>query len=93
MTSRRLSNPTGQKRQAGETVRTTAHWQKVHNMGPSPTPQMRLEGESPTRFYLAVLLAFTALYVLTAQRGPGWQDAGMLQWRAVNFDLAGWTAL
>lgn len=41
------------------------------------------------RLYLVVFLLFAVLYGATAQRGPAWQDSGILQWRVFTFDLAG----
>ncbi len=39
--------------------------------------------------YLAVLGMMLALYAVTTQHGPAWQDSGIFQWRILNFDLAG----
>ena len=41
------------------------------------------------RLYLAAFALFLAVYGLTSQRGPSWQDGGMFQWRILNFDLVG----
>lgn len=45
------------------------------------------------RLYLAVLAMFLAVYALTVQRGPAWQDSGIYQWRILHFDVAGWNGL
>ena len=39
--------------------------------------------------YAAVLFGALAIYIPTAQRGVPWQDSGMHQFRAINFDLTG----
>ena len=44
---------------------------------------------SARRLWLTVFAAAATLYVLTAQRGPSWQDSGIFQWRIHTFDLAG----
>ena len=43
--------------------------------------------------YVAVLATVLAIYALTAQRGPAWQDSGIFQWRILRFDLVGWLGL
>ena len=40
-------------------------------------------------FYLAVLGMMLAVYAVTTQQGPAWQDSGIFQWRILNLDLAG----
>jgi len=40
-------------------------------------------------FWLAVAGLMLAIYAVTAQRGPAWQDSGIFQWRILNFDLTG----
>ena len=39
--------------------------------------------------WLAVAGLMLAVYAVTAQRGPAWQDSGIFQWRILNFDLTG----
>ncbi len=39
--------------------------------------------------WLAVAGMMLALYAITAQSGPAWQDSGIFQWRILNFDLTG----
>ena len=39
--------------------------------------------------YAAICLVFATVFVLTAQRGPAWQDSGVYQVRIVEFDLVG----
>lgn len=53
----------------------------------------RGRGKGYTRLYLAVLAICGALYALTAQRGPAWQDSGIFQIRILDFDLFGWLGL
>ncbi len=48
---------------------------------------------SGKRLWLAVLLASAVLYLLTAQRGPAWQDSGTFQWRMHILDLRGYLGL
>lgn len=48
---------------------------------PSPRPPRRW---GPARVYLLVLLSAFALYALTAQRGPAWQDSGVHQLRTLQ---------
>ena len=50
-------------------------------------------GGSSRRLWLGVFAAAAALYLLTAQRGPSWQDSGVFQWRIHTFDLTGWLGL
>jgi len=40
-----------------------------------------------------VFVAAAGVYLLTAQRGPSWQDSGIFQWRIHTFDLTGWLGL
>ena len=44
---------------------------------------------SSTRLWLGVFAGAAALYLITAQRGPGWQDSGIFQWR-IHTSPAGW---
>lgn len=55
---------------------------------PRPAALRGLLG-SPRRLWLAMFLAFAALYCFTAQRGLSWQDSGIFQWRVLNGDLTG----
>ena len=41
------------------------------------------------RWWMGVFLAFSLLYVVTCQRGLGWQDSGLLQWRVWTGDYHG----
>ncbi len=41
------------------------------------------------RLWLTVFAAAATLLLLTAQRGPAWQDSGVFQWRIHTFDLTG----
>ena len=45
------------------------------------------------RVHVSVFVLFVAIYALTTQRGPGWQDSGIFQWRILHFDLVGWLGL
>lgn len=40
--------------------------------------------------YVTLLAVFVLTYGLTAQRGPAWQDSGILQWRILQGDPGGW---
>ena len=53
----------------------------------------RDESKSIVRQYVSVLVVALALYGLTTQRGYGWQDSGVFQWRILNFDLLGWNGI
>lgn len=41
------------------------------------------------RLWWTAFLTAGALYLLTAQRGPAWQDSGTFQWRMHSLDLTG----
>ena len=47
----------------------------------------RPSAPSAKRLWWAVLLTSAALYLLTAQRGPAWQDSGIFQWRSDRLNL------
>ncbi len=44
---------------------------------------------SAKRVWLLVAAAAAVVFLLTAQRGPAWQDSGIFQWRMHTTDLAG----
>jgi len=45
------------------------------------------------KLHAGVFVVLLAVYVLTCQRGPAWQDSGIFQWRILRFDLVGWLGL
>ncbi len=48
---------------------------------------------SAKRLWFLVAAVATTLFLLTAQRGPAWQDSGIFQWRMYTTDLKGWMGL
>lgn len=60
------------------------------NNQPTRTTQPLLPRALPVA---GVFVAFTVLYVLTAQRGVGWQDSGLLQSRVLTSDYQGYSGL
>ncbi len=44
---------------------------------------------SGRRVWWCVLVSAGAVYLLTAQHGPAWQDSGVFQWRMRTLDLGG----
>lgn len=59
------------------------------NNQPTRTTQPLL----PTLLVAWVFVAFTILYALTTQRGVGWQDSGLLQYRVLARDYQGQSGL
>jgi hypothetical protein len=39
--------------------------------------------------WFLIIIIYAVLYLFTCQRGVGWQDSGMFQWRVLNSDLTG----
>jgi hypothetical protein len=67
---------------------------KQHEPELAQNPAGRVEGLPYWGSLVAWVLTaalFAGLYVATAQRGAGWQDSGMYQWRVMQADYRGWS--
>jgi len=60
---------------------------------PEQTPSAKRPYHTGRRVWFLVAVVAATLFLLTAQRGPAWQDSGIFQWRMHTFDPAGWLGL